>query len=322
MKKGYRIQTMVLLAFFSGVVVVWGTTLRHTQDSRAQVEIDNLWTEKLVKEGMTVAGKAMLQIAVDPEQDRYRRKHAVKKLSGLAGVGAREQIQKIADSIPEERTGDAGWRYLKYEALETYAILSFYEAQTTGEQYNALTNMAGGSVKGRGGRRWSIDRLITRADDRDWPLIEKAAKIMNDPDGDKLARVKYDLAKLAKQDPAAFTNTLQIIAGEHLFPRPMMWKTKEAHDAFMEKRNQAMQRAHPYRQKAGQSAETLGWWAYYQLFPTEERQQLFTLKSLLEKGVLTTNQLRQCQVPEIKNTVDNYIIGTNRPPWEVLTLDE
>jgi hypothetical protein len=34
--------------------------------------------------------------------------------------------------------------------------------------------------------------------------------------------------------------------------------------------------------------------------------------------VLTTNDLQNCSVPEIKAIIDQYILGTNRPPWKLL----
>jgi hypothetical protein len=55
------------------------------------------------------------------------------------------------------------------------------------------------------------------------------------------------------------------------------------------------------------------WWASDQLIRPEEAQAFDTLQRLLDKNVLTTNEVRQCTVPEIKNVVDKYILGTNVP---------
>lgn len=308
-------QTIVYL-LLGGSTVLWAESRIYGPNDRARDDANNLWMEKAVKQGMDAANQAMLQIALDPQQNPYGRATAVEKLRGPGGVGARQLLRRIADSITEEQKGNEGWRLLESETLDTVEALAYYEAKTPEGQYTVLTNLVDGSTRFFAWELdWAMQMLTERGDDRDWPVIERVYTVNSDDL--KLARELFLLAQLAKRDPAAYTNTLREIAAVRLLPRKTWFRDEKDREAHEQVKAQAAKRAEPHLKKVGQKGKTLSLLAYEKLVWPPERQHFETLQRLLEKGVLTTNDVRQCTVPEIKEVVDSYILGTNRPPWQV-----
>jgi hypothetical protein len=316
-----------LLGMMISIGYVWASMPPpRMKEDIARDEVTDQWTELAMKRGVQAANEAMVKLAFDANADLFRRAAAMRKLEGPVSVGLRDRIEDVQDTASKERLrGPEGWRQLDSATERVLWYLPYYEAKTPQAQYTVLTNMyVKGDVEGP-----YAQRLIGMIGDRAWALIEKKVEDrarnqseydrQYNPDYHKYLREVFLLQRLSNEDPAGYTNRLETIAGVELVrTKDHRYLAREEMLRFQHAEEKAKQRAAPYLERAGKSAESLKWYAYEKLTNPLEKAQLESLCRLWDAKRITTTDIQQSKEPQLKELAEKYILTTNLPPWEAV----